>query len=137
MEKGIVHRFGIAINGYHRLASTYFGTKSLEAFHIRRVVRNEFDRRALLNMKLAMLRSKEAKDLPQFNNLVLKLYDDPPLSNTLYRIVFAQPHYILKILTYFVSFLSHPIHYTLRICTRACERLARPVYSIVKRIFRF
>jgi abequosyltransferase len=137
MEKGIVHRFGIAINGYHRLASTYFGTRSLEALHIRRVVRNEFDRRALLNMKVAMLRSNDAKDLPQFNNLVFKLYDDPSFSNMLFRLAFSQPRYLLRILTYLVLFLSHPVHYTLRLCARTCERLPRPLYSIIRRMFRF
>lgn len=42
MDKGVVNRLRIAIEGYHRLADTFFGHDSVEAFHIRRVLKNDF-----------------------------------------------------------------------------------------------
>ena len=49
---GIARRVGIAIDGYHRLADTCFGDRSAEAFHIRRVLRNEYPLLNLLYIKL-------------------------------------------------------------------------------------
>jgi abequosyltransferase len=132
MDKGIVHRFGIAINGYHRLAATYFGNRSPEALHIRRVVRNEFNRLALLNMKVAMLQSKDTKDLLEFHNLVLKLYDDPPLSNRLFSLAFSLPDQLLRIFGY----VTHPRHYTHKILADAVQSLPQPLRSVLRRIYR-
>lgn len=51
-DKGVVNRFRIGIEGYHRLADSFFGHDSEEAFHIRRVIRNEFPFLALFHMKI-------------------------------------------------------------------------------------
>ena len=42
MDKGLVNRLRIAIEGFHRLADTFFGHDSMEAFHVRRVLKNDF-----------------------------------------------------------------------------------------------
>ena len=41
-DRGVVNRYKIAIDGYQRLAATFFGPSSEAAFHVRRVLRNEF-----------------------------------------------------------------------------------------------
>ena len=52
MDSGLVRRYALAIDGYNRLASTFFGDDSMEARDIRRVVRNEFVPWAFLIAKL-------------------------------------------------------------------------------------
>lgn len=52
MDQGVVERFAKSIDGYHRLASTYFPPDSPEARHIRRVITNEFRPWTLLSAKL-------------------------------------------------------------------------------------
>ena len=42
-DQGMINRFRISIEGYHRLADTFFGAGSVEAFHVRRVIRWEFN----------------------------------------------------------------------------------------------
>jgi abequosyltransferase len=76
LERGITHRFGIAIDGYHRLADEYFGRNSTEAFHIRRVLRNEFDLRALCYFKSETWKCGVPGELARLDELVGKLYSD-------------------------------------------------------------
>ena len=47
-DKGIANRYRIAIDGYGQIGDSYFGHDSLEAFHIRRVLRNDFPLRLFL-----------------------------------------------------------------------------------------
>ena len=78
LDSGIARRFGIAIDGYTRLADEYFGKDSPEAFHIRRVLRNEFDLRALCYFKAETWKRGQPGDLAHLNGLVAKLYADHP-----------------------------------------------------------
>ena len=64
-DKGVVNRFRIAIEGYHRLADSYFGHGSIEAFHIRRVIRNEFKLQSFLFAKM------QCKSRPDIENKLL------------------------------------------------------------------
>src|SRR6185369_14291602 len=48
---GVVNRFRIAIEGYQAIGDAIFGHDSAEAFHIRRVLRNEFTLRMFLYAK--------------------------------------------------------------------------------------
>lgn len=41
-REGVVNRYRIAIEGYQSIADSVFGRESVEAFHIRRVLRREF-----------------------------------------------------------------------------------------------
>jgi abequosyltransferase len=41
VDRGIVNRFRITVDGYNRLADAYFGHESVEAFHIRRAIRSD------------------------------------------------------------------------------------------------
>lgn len=73
-DKGVVHRYSIAIDGYHKLADTYWGHGSIEAKHIRRVVRNEFGLIMFLNAKILCLRNPENESLSQLTHLFKKTY---------------------------------------------------------------
>jgi len=87
-ERGIARRVGIAIEGYHRLANTFFGTQSAEALHIRRVLKNEYP---LLNLLYIKSRTSEAHipgDMEYLDGLVAKLYIDGQPADHLRRLLF-------------------------------------------------
>ena len=80
MDKGLGHRYKIAIDGYDRLADTFFNKDSLEAFHIRRTVRNEVPWiRALLNFKLASIRKVPEDDILLLEQLAAAVYRERSL----------------------------------------------------------
>lgn len=82
MDKGIIHRYKMAVDGFHELASTFFGETSLEAYHIRRVVKNEFPPvRFLLNWRLQTVESGNSADLALLNEIAQKVYRDPGFKN--------------------------------------------------------
>ncbi len=87
MDRGIVHRYAKAIDGYHRLASAYFPEDSPEARDIRRVVRNEFPPWTLLAARRESRRSG-AGDEATLDRLAATTYCDPSLRNRIYRFLY-------------------------------------------------
>ncbi len=75
-ERGIARRVGIAIDGYNRLADVFFGPESMEARHIRRVLKNEYFLRDLLYIKAKTSETSMPGDMEYLDNLVAKLYLD-------------------------------------------------------------
>jgi hypothetical protein len=74
----------LAVDGYYRLAETFFGETSREASHIRRVVRNEFPPfRSLLNIKLDLRTTGSLDDLTLLDQLAAKIYHSSALSDQL------------------------------------------------------
>jgi abequosyltransferase len=71
MDKGLIHRIGIAIYGYKKISDDIFGHNSFEAFHISRAIRNEVGLRMLLCLKS---RATNAHDLSELNKMVRILY---------------------------------------------------------------
>jgi abequosyltransferase len=78
--KGYAHRFGIAVDGYHRIAEDFFGARSPEAFHIRRAVRAEQPWTAWLAAKAEIAETGRWEQVPLYNRLLRKQYGDPSLS---------------------------------------------------------
>lgn len=76
LENGLVNRISISVNGYNRLADTFFGHNSEEAFHIRRVIKNEYVLRELLFAKLWAHTKGRACDVRLLDVLVDKLFCD-------------------------------------------------------------
>jgi abequosyltransferase len=87
MDQGIVHRYAKAIDGYHRLASTYFPEHSPEARDIRRVVTNEFPPWVLLAAERESRRNG-AEDQATIDRLAATTYRDPSLRNRIYRAIY-------------------------------------------------
>lgn len=87
-DKGIVHRLWIAVNGYNRLANAYFGGNSMEAYHIRRAVRNEYSLTALLYMKMQAHENRDSENAELLDRLVSELYRDPTLSNRYHHLTY-------------------------------------------------
>ena len=84
LDNGLVRRFALTIDGYHRLADTFFGHSSLEARHIRRAVAAEFPASVLLYTKWISAAACE-EDRRLFERLVATVYEDPSLRNRLHR----------------------------------------------------
>lgn len=100
MDKGIVHRRRIAVDGYHRLAETFFGKDSQESFHIRRVVRNEFPALYLLNIKLQAWEQGKYDELPVLDEMMRRVFQDRTLGNYASRFAYeATPLQVLRIAT--------------------------------------
>jgi abequosyltransferase len=89
LDKGIVHRFSIAIDGYPNIMRLIFGEQSIEAFHIARVLRAEFTMRVFLATKLALKGRGEKKKL---FDLYKKLYLDYPVKIHLMNLLLAIPN---------------------------------------------
>jgi len=87
MDRGIVHRYAKAIDGYNRLASAYFPEHSPEARDIRRVVTNEFPPWVLLAAKLENQRNGTGEEA-SVDRLAAMVYRDPSLRNRIYRMVY-------------------------------------------------
>lgn len=90
MDRGIVHRIGISIEGFGNLANVFFGKDSTEAWHIRRVLKNEYTLRYILYAKLNV-KDLHRDDILRLDALVAKIYQDGSLrdhaEHFLYRVV--------------------------------------------------
>jgi abequosyltransferase len=116
-DKGLVHRYSIAIDGYHRLADAHFPLDSPEAQDIRRAVRNEFPPWLLLRLKFASERDRP-EDLPAVNRLAAKVYWNRTPLNLVYRLLYE---------------------HTPRVAFRGAQATYRPVRSIttwIRRLLR-
>ena len=95
-DKGFVNRFRIGIEGYNRLADTFFKHESVEAFHIRRVIRNEFTFFMLLNAKFKCSMNQKQESRKVLDELVEIIYCDNSWSLKIKRcIYFATPNWLI------------------------------------------
>jgi abequosyltransferase len=85
---GVVRRYALAIQGYQRLGEHFWGHKSHQAFHIRRVLRYEFRLRMFLAAKLLCRAHPTTEDRLLLDDLVTSVYSDWSLSAVSKRIVF-------------------------------------------------
>lgn len=84
MERGLVHRYAMAIDGYHRIASDVFGKNSVEAWHIRRVLVNEFPPRVFVFLKENSVKADRFAEIPEIDRLARKAYCDVTPRNLAY-----------------------------------------------------
>jgi abequosyltransferase len=76
MGRGIVWRFALSIDGFNKIADTFFGHDSVEARNIRRVVRGEFPVWQLLMGKYACAVAPDREDTATMSRLVSTVYGD-------------------------------------------------------------
>lgn len=88
LERGLARRYAITIDGYTRLADTFFGHGSEEARDIRRAVRAEHNLKALLDARLTAAGRGDADDLALLARLVETLYVDPDVGVRVGRALF-------------------------------------------------
>lgn len=98
LEKGLVNRIAIAIDGYHRLGEVFFGEDSIEAFHMRRVLKNEYTMSYLLHAKLLTCEGDEKSKREKLGSLVEKLYvDRSPIDRLRHAVYRISPVFLLHI----------------------------------------
>jgi abequosyltransferase len=97
-DKGIVNRFRIAIEGYHRLADSFFGHESVEAFHIRRVIQNEFSLKIFMLTKIYCVKYPVRESKQELDRLVRMTYCDRSLATNIKRLLyFTAPSFLLAV----------------------------------------
>ncbi len=96
MDKGVLHRYSMAIDGFQRIAADVFGDKSIEARHVRRVLTNEFTPRQFFFVKLACARNKNPTELAELDRLVRTAYRDVNVRN----VVFLASYRLLPVCGY-------------------------------------
>ena len=98
LGESMVNRYRITIEGYDKLANTFFGKQSIEAAHIRRTIKAEHNLKSLLDAKLICPQRGSQADLKVLNDLVSTLYFDPILSNQASLLVYKYtPIFVLTI----------------------------------------
>lgn len=101
-DRGVVNRYRIGIEGYHNLANHFYGYESLEAFHIRRVIRNEFKLQSFLSAKIQTIRNPMRESRPLLDQLIKMAYGDKSLKNSLVVFLYKTfPYSIFLMARYF------------------------------------
>jgi O-antigen biosynthesis alpha-1,3-abequosyltransferase len=98
MDRGLAHRYAIAIDGYHRLASDHFGAETIEARHIRRVVTREFPPYVLLDLKFVSQRDRP-DDVPLVDRLAAKAYGDRSPRSVAFRLLYDRTPQVAFVVT--------------------------------------
>jgi abequosyltransferase len=88
-SKGMVERFRISIEGFHKIADRFFGHHSVEAFHVRRVIRHEFHPLVLLLGKYLCAINPKVESKALMDRLVRMAYCDLTISNLRVRLRYA------------------------------------------------
>jgi abequosyltransferase len=84
LDKGLVYRYAIAIDGYHRIAADVFGEDSPEARHIRRVIVNEYRPKHFFFAKRDCIRKGRPTDIAELDRLAERAYRDRSLRTFVY-----------------------------------------------------
>jgi abequosyltransferase len=101
-DRGVVNRYRIGIEGYHNLANHFYGVKSEEAFHIRRVIRNEFNLQSFLSAKILTVRNPDKESRALLDRLINMAYEDKSLKNMMVRFLYKNfPYSIFVVARYF------------------------------------
>jgi abequosyltransferase len=87
-EHGVVKRLQISVEGFAHIAETIFGKDSREAFHIRRVIRNEWTLRSLMKIKLLTTTSPQQEKIEILKRLAVKHYLNAGIGNTCRYVIF-------------------------------------------------
>ena len=75
-DRGLVNRYRIQVEGFHKIVNTFFGPHSAEAREVRRAVRTEFNRIAVMNLKALCHDRPEIESKQLLDRLVATGYSD-------------------------------------------------------------
>ncbi|MBX3525000.1 MAG: glycosyltransferase family 2 protein [Rhodoblastus sp.] len=89
MGGGLVKRLALSIDGYYEIADTFFGHDSIEAFHVRRVVREEIGIGSLIMGKFVCELDPEIESRATLDRLATKMYGDFSWKNLHARLLYA------------------------------------------------
>jgi abequosyltransferase len=75
-DRGLVKRYQLQVEGFHKLADTFFGHDSREARAIRRAILSEFNRHIVLRLKYRAATMPEFESKQLLDHLVQIGYQD-------------------------------------------------------------
>jgi abequosyltransferase len=87
MDAGLINRYAIATDGYHRLAQAFFPASSPEARHIHRVLANEFPVPYMLELKFKSERERP-EDVPVLDRMAATAYSSRTPRSVAYRLLY-------------------------------------------------
>lgn len=97
-ELGAVNRLRISVEGFSHIGETIFGKGSQEAFHIQRVVRNEWSLRSLMSMKMLTAVFPQQENIEMLKRLAAKHYLNAGVGNMCRYVLFrSTPMSLLKL----------------------------------------
>ena len=85
LDRGIVNRLRIAVDGFHRIADRFFGNASPEAAQIRRMVGNDLDLLVWLHAKCRTSEAPAFESRSELNRLMTRCYGDPTVKSWFMR----------------------------------------------------
>lgn len=80
-EHGVVNRLRISVEGFTYIGENIFGKGSQEAFHIRRVIRNEWTLRHIMFIKLLTSINPDQENIETLKTVVAKHYLNAGIGN--------------------------------------------------------
>lgn len=86
---GMVNRYRIAIDGFHNIADRFFGHDSIEAFHVRRVIKHEFHPLAMQLGKFMCFVNPAGESRTLMDGLMKKVYCDFSFGNLRAKFAYA------------------------------------------------
>jgi abequosyltransferase len=102
-NRGIVNRFRIAIEAFQHIANMVFGEYSEEAFHIRRVLRQDIPFRALIMAKLMAFKSPEKEDINVLNRIVKIHYANAGFENRMKYVFYKMVPVVMLEMAYSIK----------------------------------
>ena len=98
MDRGLVNRLRIAIEGFTAIAAEYFGAESPEASELRRMLRNEITLKAVIYTRSLTDDNPRLESREVLDRLVAAIYSDPGIRNTLVRLLYRHtPAALLRV----------------------------------------
>ncbi|MBV9064357.1 MAG: glycosyltransferase family 2 protein [Methylobacteriaceae bacterium] len=87
-DNGLVRRYQIQVEGFHKMVDTFFGHDSAEAREVRRAVRNEFSRRVVLILKVRCHDTPSLENKQLLDHLVKIGYSDFSLRDGITKLLY-------------------------------------------------
>jgi abequosyltransferase len=87
-DKGLVRRYQLQVEGFHRLVDTFFGRDSAEAREVRRAIRSEFNRRLILILKVRCRDTPALESKQLLDHLVQVGYSDFNLTDAMTKLLY-------------------------------------------------
>ncbi len=98
LDKGVVNRLRITVDGFFHIAESIFGENSSETYHIRRVIRNERSLLHLLFLKFQATALQQGNSIEELNEIVYRHYYNAGLLNILkYHLFRIIPIFIIRL----------------------------------------
>ena len=88
VDKGMVNRYKVQIDGYHQIGNYFFGVNSLENFHIRRVVRNELPLYNIMQLKQQCMKDGNREGISQLSKLVSAHFSNSTIKYTVCKLIY-------------------------------------------------